>query len=482
MSRRPLAAVPNTPGRVVLYVRVSALMGRGGDDFHSPDVQTSAMRRAIVGMREVEVVEDIDRPGTNFAREGIDRIRRMARARQIDAIAVYDVSRFGRDVLESLLVLRELAESGVTIISATEHIDTSTPSGEMMLINMLNIAQYRAKEIGRNWSNTIARRAEQGRHHGRPLGYVKQNKRLVPDPVLGPVIARAWSDYAAGVPIGEITRNVAAARGKPMQAANVKVLFRRPVYLGHTTAKGEIVARDAHEPLVDQDTWDRVQLRLARDAKIPSRNLEVTWALVGLAHCTCGHRLQRQPYRARNGELVNRLCCGMGPSRGVAGGCEGIGFPVMTLVEGKVLADVRDYIRRLRTDDAARVELLARQHSTAVDVKTHRQRLRRVQDAIAKMSKAWALGDLTSDEYAPVAELKAEAEQIRARLAELDDGTDQPTPEQAATAAEALLDVWPDATVAERNRMLRVVVDRVVVRRAAYWREPVGDCVDVRFR
>jgi site-specific DNA recombinase len=482
MPRRPLAAVPDTPGRVVLYVRVSALMGRGGDDFHSPDVQASAMRRVAVGMKEVAVVEDIDRTGRHFAREGIEQIRRMALARQMDALAVYDVSRLGRNVRESLTFLAWLADQGVTILSACEQVDTSTPAGRLMLTNMLAIAEYRSDEIGRGWSAAIARRAEQGRHHGRPLGYTREGKRLIPDPMLGPVIAKAWRDYSAGVPIGEITRNVAAARGKAMIAANVKVLFRRPVYLGHATAAGQVVARDAHEPLVDQDTWDRVQLRLARDSKTPARHLEVTWALVGLAYCPHGHRLQRQPHRASSGELVNRLCCGMGPSRGVAGGCEGIGFPVMRLVEEKVLADVRDYIRRLRTDDAARVELLARQHTTAVDAKTHRQRLRRVQDAIAKMSKAWALGDLTADEYAPVAELKAEAETIRARLAELDDGTDQPTPEQAATAAEALLDVWPDATVAERNRMLRVVVDQVVVRRAARWREPVGDCVDVLFR
>lgn len=119
MPRRP-AAVPDHPRRVVLYARVSALMDRGGDNFHSPTVQVGAMRRVTTGMVEVAVIEDLDRSGRTFDREGIGRIRAMAERREIDALAVYDVSRLGRNVRESLNVLAELAGLGVTILSACE--------------------------------------------------------------------------------------------------------------------------------------------------------------------------------------------------------------------------------------------------------------------------------------------------------------------------------------------------------------------------
>ncbi|MGC1213859.1 MAG: recombinase family protein, partial [Micromonospora sp.] len=150
--RRALRPVPDAQSRVALYVRVSALMGRSGDNFHSPEVQTTAMRRVTTGMHEVAVVEDIDRTGRHFSREGIERIRRLALARQIDALAVYDVSRLGRNVKESLTFLAWLAEQGVTILSASEQVDTSTPAGRLMLTNMLAIAEYRSDEIGRGWS------------------------------------------------------------------------------------------------------------------------------------------------------------------------------------------------------------------------------------------------------------------------------------------------------------------------------------------
>src|SRR5690242_4267650 len=102
--------VPDKSGRVVLYARVSALMDRGGDNFHSPTVQVTAMRRITAGMREVAVIEDLDASGRNFERDGINRIRRMAERGEIDALAVYDVSRLGRNVRESLTFLADLAD------------------------------------------------------------------------------------------------------------------------------------------------------------------------------------------------------------------------------------------------------------------------------------------------------------------------------------------------------------------------------------
>lgn len=483
-SRARLAAVPDRANRVVLYARVSALMGRGGrENFHSPDVQIGAMRRITAGMREVAVVEDIDRTGRHFDRKGIVRIRRMAEQGQIDALAVYDVSRLGRNVRESLEFLAELAALGVTILSACEQVDTSTPAGRLMLTNMLAIAEYRSDEIGRSWSATIARRAEQGKHHGNPIGYTRRDGKLHPDPILGPAVEKAWRDYATGLPISQICHQLAAAKGGKVQASVIKKMFRRPAYLGHVVADGQIVVRDAHPALTDQRTWDRVQLRLAADRTVPPRSLEVTWALVGLAFCPCGARLQRNP-RLRKGVLEQRLKCGKGPSRGIVGEhCPGIGFPIMDRIETEVLRQVAEYVRQLRTDDAARSEQLLRRTNALADGRALRRRLGQVQEAVAKLARSWALGDLTDDEFRPAtAQLKTEAEALRGRLGELGDVESRPTPEEAASAAEALLQMWPDLLISERNLALRKLIERVTVRRADRWREPEADRVMITWR
>ncbi|HEY9370482.1 recombinase family protein [Streptomyces sp.] len=470
--RRTLAAVPDQPGRVVLYVRVSALMGRSGEDFHSPEVQTAAMRRVAAGMREVAVIEDIDRTGRHFERAGIERIRKMALARQIDALAVYDVSRLGRNVKESLTFLAWLAEQGVTILSASEQVDTSTPAGRLMLTNMLAIAEYRSDEIGRGWSGTIARRAERGQHHGRPLGYVHRDKQLVPDPVLGPAMTEVFRRYAVGEPIGEVTRYLSAVRGRAMHTPNVKKLLRSPVYLGRVVA-GDEVLPGQHEPLVDEVTWRRVQDRLAAEAGTPPRHLAPTWSLVGLVECPNGHKLQRQG---------DRLVCGLGRGDVKGGGCPGVGRPLLARVEAEVLRQVAEYASRLRTDHGARAARLARLAAGRTDRAALERELGRARSGMVRLAKSHALGEMPTEVYRQAMGELREAERAAAvELARIGDVEPPPDPVEAAGAVDALLGLWPDMTFAERGKALRSMVARVVVRPAARWREPESERVDLLF-
>lgn len=456
MPPRRLAAVPDSAGRVVAYVRVSDSAGRGGDDFHSPDVQLAAIRRTTAGLHEVAVIRDIDRTGRHFSREGIERIRRLAEQRQIDAVAVYDVSRLGRNVRESLVFLAWLADQGVTILSACEQVDTSTPAGRLMLTNMLAIAEYRSDEIGRGWSGTIARRAERGQHHGRPLGYIRRDKQLVPDPVIGPAITEVFRRYGAGEPISEVTRHLAAVRSKAMMTANVKKLLRNPAYLGHVVAGGEQLSGQ-HEPLVDEVTWRRVQDRLVVDAGIPPRHLAPTWSLVGLCECPAGHRLQRQPHRARDGQMVDRLVCGMGRG-GVAGGCEGVGRPLLAAVEVEVLRQVADYARGLRLDVGVQASSLARMAAGRAGRAGIEREVARVRAGMVRLAKSRALDGLSDEVYSQaMAELRESERVAVAELARTAAVDVPPDPVEAADGADALLAMWPDMTHAERGRALRTV-------------------------
>lgn len=120
-----------TPRRQVSYIRVSALMGRGGEQFHSPDLQLQAIREMAGRTQaiEVAVVQDIDRTGRDFNREGIRQVMAMARNHEIDVVGFYDLSRFGRNLAESLGHIRELHDLGVSVASTVENFDDS-PEGQ----------------------------------------------------------------------------------------------------------------------------------------------------------------------------------------------------------------------------------------------------------------------------------------------------------------------------------------------------------------
>lgn len=475
MHGRRLAAVPDIPGRAVAYIRVSALMGRGGEDFHSPTIQLGVIRRAIgsAGLAEVAVVDDdIDESGRRFERPGMARIREMAEADEIDALVVYNVARFGRNVLEGLTTLAWLADRGVRIVSATEPIDTSTPAGRLMLTQMLATAEYQSDEIGEGWKRVHARLAAEGRHKGCPIGYQRQKGAgLAVDPVLGPVVTEAFRRYAAGHSTMEICRYIAAHTGIQLSPGNLKPRFRNPAYRGLVVRHGETMP-GVHDPLVDEDTWTAVQHRLAAEAgPIPPRHHTPTWSLVQLAYCPDGHRLIRNPMRYR-GQLVQRLKCGRSSHR-TALGCAGIGMPLLDLVERQVLADVRAYVSRLRLDDAARATRMARQSTARGERDLLTRELERTRAGMVRLAGAWAVGDVPDAVYREtMAGMRATESAVSVELARLRPAAEHGTADEAATAAEALLDLWPRMTMAERNLSLRSVVSRVVVRRAAVWREP----------
>lgn len=476
-----LVAVPDRPQRVVLYVRVSALMGRGGDDFHSPEMQVAAMRRATASMREVAVVDDIDVSGTTFSRRGLDRVRQLVEAGEVDAIAVYDLSRLGRNVLESLQFLKWINERGVTIVSACEQIDTSTPAGEMMLINMLSIAQYRSREIGRAWQQIINRRAARGRHHGRvPTGYRRDpDGRLEPDPATAAAVTAAFAAYAAGVAHREVRRRLQAATGLTLAAGTMKGLLANEVYRGVVRLRGGARVEDAHAPLVDEVTWQRVQRRIAAARTIPARYQSPRYSLSGIGRCRrCGHNTVIRPHHRYGATVYCR--------RGREGNspCKGCGGMQLVDIEAAVLDQVAAYIGLLRGDVAAQEARLARAARAGVDAEMLERELAATRRAMVRLTERWARADDGDDAVyeEAMASLREAERSLLERLEQTRGMATGPGPGKVADLAEQLMRLWPDMDGSQRNRALRELVDHVVVAPAQYYRQPAAERVTAVWR
>ena len=486
-----LAAVPDRPGRAVVYRRVSALMGRGGEDFHSPDLQLAAVRRHLgpLGLREVGVVDDIDVTGRTFAREGLDQIRAMVEAGQVDVLAVYDLSRLGRNAGEALRFIKWLRDHGVGIISTVEKID-DTPEGQFILGQFLLLAEMYSNQLGRRWSELIAHRAQAGKPHGGPpIGYVRTDEGVVPDPVLGPVVAEVFVRYADGEPASQLCRRLSAARGQPTRIQQVKRLLTNPFYAGKvatwggrsrsSTTKPTLVVAGDHPPLVDEATWERVQDRVRRESFTPKRLLAVSHELVSLAYCaTCKQRAQRHE-TTEYGVRVARLRCGQHIAKA---GCPGCGAPKLDTVLVVVLERLDERMHAIREDETAALLVDAERARAGGDVEALKREIAETKRASAKVTDGWARGAVTDDIYQTLTARYAEQEaELRARVDDLERVHSRPAPKAYASLVEKLLTMWPTMTAEQRNRALRDVIRRVVIRRSERWREPVDDLVTVEF-
>lgn len=489
-----LAAVPDQPGRMVAYVRVSALMGRGGEDFHSPDLQHHAITRHTgpLGLREVATVQDIDVSGRTFSREGLDRIRAMVEAGQVDVVAVYDLSRLGRNAGEALRFIKWLRQHKVGIISTVEKID-DTPEGQFILTQFLALAELYSNQVGRRWKEVIHHRAALGFHNGGPpLGYYRDGGRIFIDPVIGPAITEAFRAYARGTPIMHIAQAVAKVRGKRTQVTTMKRVLSNPVYVGKVALWGVgrhrtptvhdvpiLLVPGEHEPLTDQATFDRCIERHKRDARTFARHLNPTHSLVGLVCCDLCGRLMQMRVDKRNKEPTPRLQCGVRVS---SRDCPGPGMPAVAQVEAAVLTQVREYIRLLRGDVAAQAAQLSRTARAGADVTTLERELTGARESMARLAAGWAAGKVPDSAYElAMAPLKAAEKELELRIGEARGRAAGPPPGQVANLAEQMLRLWPQMTTAEQNVALKEIVSKVTVRRAGSYREPVADRIVVEW-
>ena len=86
--------------RCIGLVRVSALRGRGGPSFISPEVQREKVELGVAarGGQVVDWVEELDRPGDRH-RHGLEAAIQRVEMGFADGIAVMKLNRLGRDVI-----------------------------------------------------------------------------------------------------------------------------------------------------------------------------------------------------------------------------------------------------------------------------------------------------------------------------------------------------------------------------------------------
>lgn len=485
MSTRRLAAVPDAQRRAGLYVRVSAVMGREGEDFLSPSIQADTMRAAALraGHDVLFVWEDIDVSGRSMTRPGLTQAVDAARRGDIDALWCYDLSRFARNAAGGLAELAAIEKMGVEVLSATETLDRSTSAGRLTAGVLLLLAEHYSDMVGDRWRGVIAANAERGVWHGQvPLGYVRTGRREIgPDPVLGPALAQGFRDFAAGTTsIRRLSLELARLAGRPVLAGNLRRSLASEAYLGRVVVNGRTYP-GRHAALVDQAMFEAVQARLALNAKTASRTLQATYSLAGLAKCAgCGWTLWR---RTRHGRALQPFLACRGRAVDGSSRCEGVGTPPIVEVEAAVLEQIRRRLVDVPDASAAEAVRLAAQERARVDLSMTQDELVRTEKALGVLAQKLAEEVLSDMAYrAASAGLEEKAGLLRARLADAVAVVEAPTFVAARDLAVALLELWPSMTPEERRAALGTHVREVVVRRAAHRGEPVADRTTVVFR
>lgn len=110
----------------------------------------------------VEWYTDKDLTGGNMNRPAFLRMLRDIKLGRINAVIATELSRFSRDVKDFLQCWEFLKKHNAPFFSLKENFDTSTPIGEMMVIQCISFAQFERKTIVQRIKEGAKARAERG--------------------------------------------------------------------------------------------------------------------------------------------------------------------------------------------------------------------------------------------------------------------------------------------------------------------------------
>lgn len=91
--------------------------------------------------------------------------------REGDTVYIHDFSRLARSTKDLLSIVEQLQEKGVHLVSNKENLDTSTPTGKLMLTMIAAINEFERENLLERQREGIAIAKEQGKFKG---GQVKR--------------------------------------------------------------------------------------------------------------------------------------------------------------------------------------------------------------------------------------------------------------------------------------------------------------------
>lgn len=276
------------PGtRAVIYLRVSSA-GQVKRDYDPEGISIPAQREACLRKAKdlgVTVIDEYVEPGRTATemtkREAFQRMLARVRSQgDVDYIIIYQLSRMARNRYDDAVVMADLRKRGVTLVSATESIDDS-PVGQLMHGILATFNEYQSRQSGVDIAYKMGQKARNGGTIGRArLGYLNHIdhsegrviRTIVVDDERAPFVQLAFELYDTGdYTLDELadelydrglrTRPTAKHPAKKVSINKLSQMLRDRYYLGYVTYKGEEI-RGRHDPLIDEDLFDRVQDRL----------------------------------------------------------------------------------------------------------------------------------------------------------------------------------------------------------------------------
>ena len=180
-------------------------------------MQLSAMRTYARRRGWKIVVEEKEIGSGAKTRPKREQILKAARRRDLDAIVVWRLDRWGRSLLDLIGTLQELHTVGVGFVSLTEALDMTTPGGRALAGVLAVFAEFERDILRDRVKAGIAQARKEGRPHGRPAT-VTQHAREISS-LFASGISKRQIASKLGISRSSVRRMLVARRIRPKKRA-----------------------------------------------------------------------------------------------------------------------------------------------------------------------------------------------------------------------------------------------------------------------
>ncbi len=352
---RKTPVIVETKYNVALYARLS-VENSGYEDTNSIENQINILREYVKDKKDFVVIKEyVDNgfTGTNFNRPAFNRLMQDVKNRKIDTIIVKDLSRFGRNNIETEEYLGNIFPFlKVRFIAVTDGFDTFEDGyGNKFLVssvkNMVN--EMYAKDTARKVNASFDIKRKNGDYIGSlvPYGYKRdsnnKNKLVIDEDVADVVrlifkmrckgdsylsIAKVLNDDKVTTPaMYREEKGICKARSNSKsiwRPESVKFILSNEVYIGSVvqsktyknnygarkslTNDNWCVVKNKHEAIIDLDTFYTVQdlnknTNIKHKADFEKKAVSIENPFKGKLVCgVCGEKLLISREKSKNGK------------------------------------------------------------------------------------------------------------------------------------------------------------------------------------
>jgi site-specific DNA recombinase len=313
LSRKAISSAA-APVRCAIYTRKSTEEGLDSD-FNSLDAQREAAEAYVHSQAHAGWTclatryDDGGYTGSNLERPALQRLLAAIRAGQIDCVVTHRVDRLSRSLLDFAKLMEVFEQHHVAFVSVTQHFNSATSMGRLVLNVLLSFAQFERELIAERTRDKMAAARRKGKWSGGVpiLGYDvdARSKKLVVNEAEAERVRALFDlylEYRSLLPVVEdlgwrgwctkqsVSRQGHVRGGRPFTKNSLYQLLTNVTYIGQVRYRQEIHPGE-QAAIVELGTWQDVQALLtangqARAATLRTRSRAL---LQGLVHCRpCG--------------------------------------------------------------------------------------------------------------------------------------------------------------------------------------------------